>query len=334
MTLIKTKDVRSVAGSLDNIVKYYKDVYNPEKNKPKRDWQTYEQDVSNRMTMAAIDLKQRVHEAAEVIMVMDKDVEEKKKGGRKPILTPEERALLLLLKEIFQLTNRKMAAYMLLFSVMTGKFVSYKTVERLYSDELVQLIIHNMFVRMIKEKKIDNADCCGDGSGYSLSIKKHYRDSKDTEKKHKDFVYYFALLDLDSFMYIAYGYSRRSEKDAYNKALDVLEELGINVKTVRLDKYYSNECLMYDFAKDVVFYIIPKTNVTVEGCVKWKKTLGRFVSDTYVYLMEYFKRNMSESMNSFDKRTFGGFVRQKLDERISTCLSARTTLHNMFWFYG
>lgn len=324
---IRTKDVRAVVASLDNITKYYREEYSKKENK--KDWRTYSQSKTHRMRQAAKELKPLVHKAAsEITVIKDNN------RGRKPEFGYEEKVLFLLIKEIFKLSNRDMADFLFFFSLMSDIDVSYKTIERLYSDEVVQLILHNMFVLLVKEKKICEIDAAGDGTGYSLSIKKNYCDSKDTGKNRKDFVYSFSLLDLDTLMYAGIGYSRKSERDAYNKAISMAKGIGIEIKSIRLDRYYSNKSIVDDFGEYTEIYIIPKKNVIVRGSRKWKSILNSFVSDTYAYLKKYFMRNLSESMNSFDKNRFGGFVRQKLDERIEQCLFARGVLHNLFWFYG
>ena len=92
--------------------------------------------------------------------------------------------MILLLKDIFQLSNRKMANFLSFFTVLTDIDISYKTVERTYSDELIKLTIHNMFQILVKNKRIKKADTTGDGTGYSLTITKHYR--KEREKEFKE----------------------------------------------------------------------------------------------------------------------------------------------------
>ena len=67
----------------------------------------------------------------------------------------------------------------------------------------------------------------GGGTGYSLSIKKHYASEtqirKDKAKEYsgtKAFAYSFKLMDLDSKMYAAIGMSL-SEKEAFDKAMEM-----------------------------------------------------------------------------------------------------------------
>ena len=78
----------------------------------------------------------------------------------------------------------------------------------------------------------------------------------------KEFVYKFALLDLNTFMYISYGASMKSEKEAFEKAMGVLGSLDIKVESIRLDKYYSQPSYVDRF-EDAKVYIIPKSNCTI-----------------------------------------------------------------------
>jgi transposase len=133
-----------------------------------------------------------------------------------------------------------MANLLPLFSLFDDVDISYKTVERAYSDPLVRLIIHNMFVILVKRKGIKQADLTGDGTGYSLTITKHYRSVRERageaaksnepnppaiakaepqtkQEKKKLFTYAFALMDLDTHMYVGYGASLKSEKAALRR---------------------------------------------------------------------------------------------------------------------
>ena len=60
------------------------------------------------------------------------------------------------------------------FSMLSGIDVSYKTVERLYSDDEVIMAIHNLHVLILKRKGITESDATGDGTGYSMTVKKNY----------------------------------------------------------------------------------------------------------------------------------------------------------------
>jgi Transposase len=99
--------------------------------------------------------------------------------------------------------------------MISGIDISYKTVERLYSDELVMMALHNMQVLSLK-KGIRESDATGDGIVYSMTVKnyesyaqelkdkaKENRNDdkgKQSAKKRKMFAYSFRLMDLKTKM--------------------------------------------------------------------------------------------------------------------------------------
>ena len=63
-----------------------------------------------------------------------------------------EKAFILLTKEIMKLSNRRMAYELPLFGI--DRIISYKTVERLYSDPLVIMILNNIFIETLRKKEM------------------------------------------------------------------------------------------------------------------------------------------------------------------------------------
>src|SRR5659263_705667 len=90
-------------------------------------------------------------------------------------------------------------------------------------------------------------------------------------------------MDLESKMYVAFGMSLKSEKEAFDKAMEMLKHIDIEIESVRLDKYYSSSSYVDRFGKAKV-YVIPKKNATLKGSWKWKDTMEDFVNDTMTYL--------------------------------------------------
>ena len=104
--------------------------------------------------------------------------------------------------------------------------MSYKSVERLYSDQEVCLVLYNMHALMLERKGVKRAHCAGDGTGYSLSVKEHYatfiqrvRGKRGTRRR---FVFTFTILDLDTRMYVGYGTGFESEEEAFRKAVELV----------------------------------------------------------------------------------------------------------------
>src|SRR3989339_582809 len=262
---ISTKEVRNITGELDQIIEQYKKD-NPEQG---RDWRTYEQRVALRVRHAIARFEPLIGKAIAALNISDAN-----NAGNKHALTLKQRTVLLLTKHLFGKSNREMSAMLALFSMLSG---------------------------------IDGVDASGDGTGYTLTIKKHYateaqkfkdkaKDSDKIAKASKQekgrllFIYSFALMDFTTRLYIAFGTSFKSEQDAYNKAMQMAAALEIDLKSIRLDRYYSCQQYARELGKlypNVTLYLIPKKNATVKGPWNWKRTLERFAHNVVAYLKEY-----------------------------------------------
>ncbi len=227
-----------------------------------------------------------------------------------------------------------------IFSMLSGVRVSYKSIERLYSDERVMIALLNLHTIMLRRKGLEQSDATGDGTGYSLTITKQYnsfakerrekaKEQSSDGRKMKCFAFTFRLMDLGTKMYIAYGSSTRSEKDAYLKAITMLKSIDVHLNSIRLDRYYSYPSYVEEF-KGTDVYIIPKKNATLNGPLKWRETMKEFILNTPSYMEEYHKRSNSESAFSADKKMLGWSVSQKRNDRIDCALSSMGVWHNLF----
>ena len=333
---VNTKEVRGITAMLDDLVKKYKEDHPT----TERDWRTYEQRVAERLKIAFAELKPLVHEAASSIRFSSGETR-----GAKHLLTVEQRVLALLIKHIIGKSNRNMSAMFVIFSLLSDIDVSYKTVERFYSDEEVIAVLHNLHILILKKKGVEKIDGAGDGTGYSLNIKVHYaseaqklkdkiKSADEKERKKQLFIFSFSVLDLKSRMYAGTGMSFKSEKEAYHGAIKMVEALGIEITSLRLDRYFSGQStvqfLVEKFGK-LALYLIPKANATVEGPWEWKRMLARFVADTLKYLEEYYQRNQSESCFAEDKKRTGWKLGQKRADRIETANFLTSLWHNLYW---
>jgi len=301
------------------------------KNHPQKeiDYAEYEKEFKRRFRKAMQELPLLIEKATNNIQLY-------RGRGDKPSLKIEQRLRLLLISQLAGKSNRMMAYMTELFSVITGIDRSYKTIERLYSDNEVEVALFNLWILILKKKNLDNVDCCGDATGYSLFISKHYssivqklRDkAKESENTKKCFVYEFALMDLSTKMYVCLGTSLISERKAFDQAMQMLQSIDIKIKSIRLDRYYSNPCDV-DLFPETKVYIIPKKNAKLGHGIHWYETMKSFVDDTMNYLEEYFKRNNSESGWNADKKMFGWNVKQKREDRINTALFCRAVWHNL-----
>lgn len=122
---------------------------NPEKSSsktknvyPYTEWEHRRVQVKERLNQ----LPQYVHQAVETIN------REEQKMGRPPKLDLEKKVNLYILVRFLNKSTRLAEALLGYFSALCGVDVSYKYIERLYSDPEVKLALHNLFVLLLKEE--------------------------------------------------------------------------------------------------------------------------------------------------------------------------------------
>ena len=329
MVKVTAKNVRKRLKGLKKIIEKYK------KDHPKKDrnYAEYERVFKRRLKKAIRNLDKLISESIRGINVFYRHKD-------RHSLSLKKRMRLILVKELTEKGNRKTANTLELFSMLGGTDISYKTVERLYSDNLLELALFNLLILSLKKRGIKKIDACGDATGYSLTISKHYSSyvqklkekSKEQTSMKKLFIYNFALMDLETRMYVCFGSSLRSEKEAFDKAMQMLQIIDLKINSIRLDRYYSCPVYVNQFKESKV-YIIPKKKINLEHGAKWTETMGNFLFDTTKYLEEYFKRNNSESGWASDKKMFGWKVSQKRYDRMDMALFVRMVWHNLILIY-
>ena len=329
MVKITAKAVKERVKNLKKIIKKYKKKH-PKKD---RDYGEYEREFKKRLKKAIRNLIKLLSQSIRGINIFYRNKDRHSLSLRK-------RMRLILVKELTEKGNRKTANTLELFSMLGGTDISYKTVERLYADNLLELALFNLLILSLKKRGVKDIDACGDATGYSLTITKHYSSyiqklkdkAKYQKSKKKYFIYNFALMDLKTKMYVCFGSSLKSEKEAFDKAMQMLRNVDVKINSIRLDRYYSCPVYVSQFGESNV-YIIPKKNLSLKHGAKWTETLGNFLLNTMKYLEEYFKRNNSESGWATDKKMFGWKISQKLPDRMNMALFVRMIWHNLILIY-
>jgi transposase len=310
---VTRKFVKELLEVLDEIVE---EIRHEKKEKyPYAEWERKREIIKDRLRR----LPEYVKEAVSAIRIQ-------KKMGRPKKVDLEKRVMLFLFARLMNKSNRDVEELLELFEPLFGIKVSYKTVERLYSDDEVRMALHNLFILLLREEGV-SGEFAGDGTGYSLTITKHY--GSNPKKKGKDFRYVFRIIDIETGMYVGLGYSTKSEKDAFERALRMLKGMGVKINSISLDRYYSSRKTLRLFDRETAVYVIPKRNLARIG-FEWLRVIERIVEMPYRFLKRYFKRNLSEAGFSADKRRFGWVVRQKREDRREMALFAVGLLHNIF----
>ena len=341
MGLIRSDDIQYRLEEINSTIGKKYRLEHPEKE---RDWRTYEQEFSRRIKMAMKDLDPLVNEAVSIMRIVHGP-------GHPHSLTIDQRVKLILIKQLVGESNRMFANMLAIFSVLSGIDVSYKTIERLYSADEVIVAIHNLHVLILKKKGVTSSRATGDGTGYGLTVNKNYesyaqklkdlakespkeKEEKGGRKKAKEhkkrlFAYSFTIMYLETRLYIAFGSSMKSEREAYGRAMDLLSSIGVDMDSIRLDRYYSSPSYMDRLGNTKVF-VIPKKNATLNGSQKWKDTMKDFVENTMQYLEQYHQRSNSESGFAADKKMLGWNILQRREDRIDSALFCTGAWHNLF----
>ncbi len=340
MGRITSDDIRYKLEEINSILGKKYALEHPRKE---RDWRTYEQEFAERIKAAMKDLDPLISEAVSAIRII-------RGPGHPHSLSIEQRVKLLLIKQLVGESNRMFTNMLAIFSMLSGIDVSYKTIERVYSDDETLIALHNLHVLMLRKKGVTSSNATGDGTGYSFTVKNNYeshaqklkdlakensgnREEKDGKKsgthKKRLFAYSFAIMDLGTRMYIAFGSSMKSEREAYDRAMNLLSSMGIEMDSIRLDRYYSSPSYVDKLGETKVF-IIPKKNSTLNGSRKWKETMKEFVENTIPYLEQYHQRSNSESGFAADKKMLGWNIAQRRDDRIDNALFCTGLWHNLF----
>ena len=272
-------------------------------------------------------VKQRIRKLPEYVEQAASMITTNKPTGRPKNGDLTKRTLIFLFARLMNKSNRDTEHLLEIFFPFFGVRMSYKSVERLYSDPEVQATLHNLFVLLLQDEDI-SGDCAGDGTGYSLSVTKHYRTTP--EKRSKDYRYAFRIIDTRTGMYVGMGYSAVSEMQAFHQAREMAERIGVSITKIRLDKYYSSRKVLELFGPGVEVVVIPKKDDARIGLL-WSRVYRRIMESPVGYLRDYYKRNLSEGGFSSDKIRFGGMIRQKREDRQETALFSIGLLHNLFF---
>ena len=320
--MLTNKQLQKTLDELDWLKKYYNKHFAVEKKPSSKE---YDQKLRTEMRAVVERINADVEKAAEPIALVD----------GKPGRPPKDRILLTklhLFQILFEFANREMECFSLMFLLNGEEAFSYKTIERAYSDPIVAIILHNLFV--LSAGKPRHVDSSADGTGIGLFISKHYRKDREQDLKEeketsdrKEYLMSVAILDIDTNQYVGYAAGFKSEKKLFEEALSMAKKAGFEFDSMRLDKYYAYQSIFKCVGGQTRVIVIPKKNATVRGPKEWKRLILGLITAPFSFLAEYFKRVRSEYNFSKDKRRFGR-IPQRLEERIITAAFSRATLHN------
>lgn len=239
----------------------------------------------------------------------------KKKVGRPP-LNPKSLAKAILFCEAIGLPEREAQGWLRIIGPFIGVYekLDDRVIGEAYSNPYVMDILNKIF----EENKSSDGFLQGDGSGLERSRKENYEKSKDRNEGR----YLISIVDSREIVQ-AFDISSVSE-------CQVMLELIKNVKGKQLclDAGFNSHDLTEEIARlGMTPYIFPKKINNINGDVYWQKMYLDFYYNTLEWLIQYHKRNHTESFHSSFKRVFGIITKLRFSCKI-TQVCARIIIHN------
>ena len=98
------------------------------KLKKRTNWRTINQDN-------AYKIKKTITLLSDELERLSRQLTQSRKIGRRPVITADQKVKILLVKHLMGESNRNMVYLLVIFSVLSGIFLGYKSIERFYLDE-------------------------------------------------------------------------------------------------------------------------------------------------------------------------------------------------------
>ena len=117
-------------------------------------------------------VKERLKKLPEYIEKAASMITARKTRGPEKELDLVQRTTLLLFARLVRKSNRDMEEILILLQPLFNISISYKTIERLYSDEDVRMVLHNLFMLLLEDEGM-SGNMSGDGTGYSVTVTRH-----------------------------------------------------------------------------------------------------------------------------------------------------------------
>ena len=323
-------------------------------------WTKYDQAQVYELTNYLDNLRDLVDEANRRIRMRTPP---KKRGPGRPPNNPADIAKVLLLQTYTNSPNRVAQGFLLLFQEKLGisKDFSYKTIERGYDRDSVNLILDEV-VKIVNEcVEGEETTFSFDGTGFSASNKENYaakrqkqnsnknvkKSKKSTDEPLNDAFPKSEMKQKMGFSYCVMGIGVEhklisgmaispdhsiGETTMFPEAFGQTLCCHPNLEKILGDGIYASRWIVDLVSKnDATAYFLPRSNVTFKskGFLGWKDMLGAIQEEPQKWLEEYHMRSISETVNSMVKCRFGAPLRKRLKDRRRTETRLKLIAHNV-----
>lgn len=234
----------------------------------------------------------------------------------RPSVNPKVLVKAILVAETMKFPERQTQGFLEIIGSFVGihEIVDDRVLGKAYDNPIVAKILYEIFL----QNKSSDGVLGGDGTGLERSRKENYESIK--EKKAGQ--YMVSIVDSREIVQ-TFDISGTQE-------CKIMHELikDVDGKSLRLDAGFNNRELVKEISElGMTPFIFPKCINNINGDPYWQKMYLSFFNDVVGWLVEYHKRNHTESFHSSFKRTFGILTKLKLTAKfIQVC--ARIIIHN------
>jgi transposase len=238
-----------------------------------------------------------------------------KKAGR-PSVNPKILVKAILVAEAMKFPERQTQGFLEMIGSFVGIYenIDDRVLGKAYDNPIVAKILYEIFL----DNRSSDGILSGDGTGLERSRKENY----ESTKNKKSGQYMTSVVDSREIVQ-AFDISGIQECQIMHELIKIVDG-----KSLRLDAGFNDRELVKEIAQlGMTPFIFPKCNNNINGDIYWQKMYLSFYNDVVNWLIEFHKRNHTESFHSSFKRTFGIMTKLKLTAKfVQVC--ARIIIHN------
>ena len=303
-------------------------------------WHLYDQAQISEVNEMLIFFAYIVDKAVRELNLEERYEDELKKPGKPPIF-PGDLAKSILIQQYFHSPNRVSLGLVELFKEKLGikSSFSYKCIERAYENRFVQEILSWIFIAT--QQPFTEKETCfsTDGTGIAISIKFNYEYEKygNTGSAKKLDQFEQAIITIGSTYQIISDFiitdnPHAGEAPFLKQSVENVSSIYPNIDIWSADAGYNSRANATTIASvGGTARIYPKKNDTfsAKGSPEWKENHNDFIEDPQMWLWDYHKRSLSETVNSTFLRMFPIPLARRLRNRRLVEIYTRACAYNI-----
>ncbi len=297
----------------------------------KRDWARYDEAQAHELADTLESFCRIIEQVREPEMIPAR--------GRPSIYLPKDLAKIILLQQVFQISNRATVGYVRVFKEKLGirKIPCYKTIERAYGNSDVYRVLAVVFDETVKKANGSIRGFSVDGSGIPTSVKGNWeRDKSENKEVAGRFDGAVMMVGLPVQVVTAFVPRPIGFVSEVRTLRGLVEKSVMNTGGLRgivsADAGFQSRenCDLINEGGGVP-RIFPRRDVSRKslGSVAWAPMLTALLRDPQRWLREYHQRSLSETDWWVYKNQFPRPLRRRLKRRRGCEHLSRFVVYNL-----